>query len=32
MQLLMPNVGIYLLVAVGIAALAQALFGATSFF
>jgi hypothetical protein len=32
MHLIMPNVGAYLLIAVGLGAAAQALFGATSFF
>lgn len=32
MNLIMPTVGIHLLVATGLGALAQVLFGATSFF
>ena len=31
-DLIMPSVGIYLLIAVGLGATAQALFGVTSFF
>jgi hypothetical protein len=32
MELLMPRLGIYLLVAVGLAAMAQAMLGPTSYF
>ena len=32
MPLIMPNIGTYLLIAVGLGATAQALFGATAFF